>query len=130
MKKAHHIILAAALAALACNGALAENKLSENKLPGNKKVNKSQTAAPATQATPATATTVSDSEQKIAEMQKSIDQLRADIENIKTARSELQVKLEQSDKEVAAQMMKVDDIKKKLTEKQREAAALAKEKKR
>lgn len=128
MKKAHHIILAAALAAMAFNGVLAETKLSANKLPGNKKIAQSQSAANST-ATTQTAVD-SNNEQKIAEMQKAIDQLRADIDNIKTARTELQVKLEQSDKDVAAQMMKVEDIKKKLSEKQREAEALAKEKKR
>ena len=69
-------------------------------------------------------------EQKIVEMQKAIEQLRIDIEHIKAARNELQVKLEQSDKDIAAQTMKVEDIKKKLAEKQRAVEALAKEKKR
>jgi predicted RNase H-like nuclease (RuvC/YqgF family) len=132
MKKAHHIILATALAAIAFNGVFAESKLSENKLPGNKKIVKSQPAATTAPAATSTtqATAASNNEQKIAEMQKAIDQLRAEINNITTARSDLQVKLEQSDKDVAAQMMKVEDIKKKLIEKQKEAEALAKEKKR
>jgi predicted RNase H-like nuclease (RuvC/YqgF family) len=115
--KAQHLILAAALLGLAFNGAVAENK---------KKTKKD--APVAAQAAAPVAT--EDYAQKIADMQKSIDQLRTDIEGIKTARSELQVKLDQSDKDIAAQMMKVDDIKKKLTEKKKEAEALAKEKKR
>jgi peptidoglycan hydrolase CwlO-like protein len=115
MKKAHHMILATALVALAFNGAFAETK----KTPKSKK-----DAAVAAQPAPV------NYEQKIVEMQKSIEQLRADIENIKTTRNELQVKLEQSDKDIAAQTLKVEEIKKKLTEKKKAVEALAKEKKR
>ena len=116
MKKAHHIILATALVALAFNSTFAENK---------KNTKPKKDAAVATQ--PAADVNY---EQKIVEMQKSIEQLRADIENIKTARNELQVKLEQSDKDIAAQTLKVEEIKKKLTEKKKAVEALAKEKKR
>lgn len=116
MKKAHHMILATALVALAFNGAFAETKK-------NTKTKKDAAVA----AQPAADVNY---EQKIAEMQKSIEQLRADINNIKTARNELQVKLEQSDKDIAAQTLKVEEIKKKLTEKKKAVEALAKEKKR
>ena len=115
MKKAHHIILTAALVALAFNGAFAENKK-------NTKAKKDVAVA----AQPAADVNY---EQKIVEMQKSIEQLRAEIETIKTTRSELQVKLEQSDKDIAVQTMKVEDIKKKLNEKKMAVEALAKEKK-
>ena len=115
MKKAHHMILATALVALAFNGALADNKK-------NAKAKKDAAVA---------AQPVADVnyEQKIVEMQKSIEQLRAEIETIKTTRNELQIKLEQSDKDIAAQTMKVEEIKKKLTEKKKAVEALAKEKK-
>jgi predicted RNase H-like nuclease (RuvC/YqgF family) len=113
--KAHHIILATTLVALAFNGASADNK----------KNAKTKTAKPAAeQQVP-----VENYEQKIAAMQQSIAQLRADIDKIKNERSELQVKLEQSDKEIAAQMQKIEDIKKKLSEKTQEAEALEARKK-
>lgn len=115
--KAPHMILATALIALAFNGASADNK----------KNTKTKTEKPVAEQQ---AATVSSYEQKIVEMQKAIEQLRIDIEHIKAARNELQVKLEQSDKDIAAQTMKVEDIKKKLAEKQRAVEALAKEKKR
>jgi predicted RNase H-like nuclease (RuvC/YqgF family) len=115
MKKAQHMILATALVALAFNGAFAENKK-------NTKAKKDTAVA----AQPAADVNY---EQKIVEMQKSIEQLHAEIENIKTARNELQVKLEQSDKDIAAQTLKVEEIKKKLTEKKQAVEALAKEKK-
>lgn len=119
--KAPHMILATALIALTFNGAMADSKSAAEKK--NERL-KREAAATALQ-TP----TVGSYEKKIADMQKSIEQLRADIENIKTARGELQVKLEQSDKEIAAQMKKIEDIKKKLAEKQKAAEALSKEKK-
>lgn len=135
--KAHRIILAATLAALAFNGVSAEGQSAAEKK--NARIKKEAELAaqqapaktPAQAATPAsTKTPAADSnEKKIADMQKSIEQLRADIENIKAARNELQVKLEKSDKDIAAQMMKIEDIKKKLAEKKQAAEALAKEKK-
>lgn len=121
MKKAHHMILATALAALAFNSAFAENKKTTKA--------KKDAAVVAQPAAEVNSTSVN-YEQKIVEMQKSIEQLRADIENIKTARNELQVKLEQSDKDIATQTLKVEEIKKKLTEKKKAVEALAKEKKR
>ena len=134
MKKAHHMILATALVAIAFNSVLAEGQsAAEKKSARIKKETElaaqqasAQTAAQASTKTP----TVSSYEQKIVVMQKSIEQLRADIENIKATRNELQVKLEQSDKDIAAQTLKVEEIKKKLTEKKKAVEALAKEKKR
>ena len=116
--KAPHMILATALIALAFNVASAADNNKNTKTKTEKPVAAQQAA------------TVSSYEQKIVEMQKAIEQLRIDIEHIKAARNELQVKLEQSDKDIAAQTMKVEDIKKKLADKQRAVEALAKEKKR
>ncbi|HSC75957.1 MAG TPA: hypothetical protein VLB90_06965 [Pseudomonadales bacterium] len=134
--KAHRIILATALVALAFNGVSAEGQTAAEKKTARIKkeaelaAQQAPAKTPAPAATPASKTPAADSnEKKIAEMQKSIEQLRADIENIKAARNELQVKLEKSDKDIAAQMMKIEDIKKKLTEKKQAAEALAKEKK-
>lgn len=138
MKKAHHMILATALVALAFNSVLAEGQSAAEK----KSARIKREAELAAQQAPAQTTvkasvpaatktpTVSSYEQKIIAMQKSIEQLRADIENIKATRNELQVKLEKSDKDIATQTMKVEEIKKKLAEKKKAIEALAKEKKR
>ena len=69
-------------------------------------------------------------EKKIAEMQKSIDDLRFEIEKIRAERNELQIKLQQSDREIAERMKKIEDIKTKLAAKQKEAEALQAKKKR
>jgi septal ring factor EnvC (AmiA/AmiB activator) len=68
-------------------------------------------------------------DEKIAQMQKSIEDLKAEIAKIKTERSDLQTKVEQSDKDVAVQMQRIDDIKKKLAEKEQAAGVLEAEKK-
>ena len=68
-------------------------------------------------------------EDKIAQIQKSIDELKVEIDKIKTERTDLQAKLEQSDKDVAAQMQRIDDIKKKQAEKEQAAGALDAQKK-
>ena len=119
--KAPHMILATALIALTVNGAMADSRSAAEK----KSARIKKEADSSTLQTP----TVGSYEKKIADMQKSIEQLRADIENIKAARGELQVKLEQSDKDIATQMKKIEEIKKKLAEKQQAAEALSKEKK-
>jgi peptidoglycan hydrolase CwlO-like protein len=62
-------------------------------------------------------------------MQQSIDKLKADIQTIQTTRNELQAKLDQSDKDVAAQMKKIEEINTKIAEKQKAADAQAAEKK-
>ena len=62
-------------------------------------------------------------------MQQSIDKLKADIQTIQNTRNELQTKLDQSDKEVAAQMKKIEEINNKIAEKQKAADAQAAEKK-
>ena len=113
--KARYTLLAAALVAMAFNGAQATD---------NKNTKTKPKTAAATQAAPV------DYAKKIAETQAAIDQLKTDIEKIRAERSTLQVKLEQSDKEIAVQTLKVEEIKKKLTEKKKIAEAMAKEKKR
>jgi septal ring factor EnvC (AmiA/AmiB activator) len=68
-------------------------------------------------------------EEKIAQMQKSIDELKAEIAKIKGERTELQAKLEQSDKDVATQMQRIDEIKKSLAAKEQSAGVVEAEKK-
>ena len=74
------------------------------------------------------ATTEANAE-KITQLQKSIDDLKAEIAKIKTERTDLQAKVEQSDKDVAVQMQRIDDIKKKLAETEKAAEAIEVEKK-
>ncbi|MEZ5494316.1 MAG: hypothetical protein R3E61_06955 [Pseudomonadales bacterium] len=99
-------------------------------LAGSAFANDPAPATPATAQAPAAAPAATENlEQKIAEMQQSIDKLKADIQTIQTTRNELQAKLDQSDKDVAAQMKKIEEINTKIAEKQKAADAKAAEKK-
>ena len=115
--KASKLVLAVIMTGLAFNGAIASSKKTGKEKP------------PAQQAAAQTPAAPDNYEQKIAEMQQSIDKLRADIQNIQNSRNELQTKLEQSDKDVADKMNKIEEIKNKIAEKQKAAGALATEKK-
>ncbi len=114
--KARTLILTALFAGATLNSALAEDA--------------APAAAPAVTPAPvAQAPATENLEQKVAEMQQSIEKLKADIQNIQNTRNELQAKLDQSDKDVAAQMKKIEEINNQIAEKQKAADAQAAEKK-
>ncbi|MCC7516214.1 MAG: hypothetical protein IT470_02625 [Pseudomonadales bacterium] len=110
-----HLLLAATLLGVACNGALAASKKTAAAKPEPAPI--SQPAA------------TEDLTKKITDMQQAIEKLRTDLASIQKSRDELQVKLDQSDKDVAAQMSKIETLKKQIAEKQKEAEALAAQKK-
>ena len=119
MIKRHTLFTTALLTASLMAGAMNASYAAEKK---SKKVTQEKPAIE--QQTPAQA-----NDEKINQMQKSIEELKAEIAKIKTERSDLQAKVEQSDKDVAAQMQRIDDIKKKLAEKEQAAGVLEAEKK-
>lgn len=116
--KLHTVLLAAIFSAVSISGAIAND--SQPAQPA---------AAPTEAAAPAQTDQAKNLEQKIAEMQQSIDKLKADIQTIQNTRNELQAKLEQSDKDVAAQMKKIEEINAKIAEKQKAAQTQDEEKK-
>ena len=117
MIKRHTLFTAALLTASLMAGAMNASHAAEKK------------AKAAKQEKPAVQQQAASNEEKITQMQKSIEELKAEIAKIKAERSDLQAKVEQSDKDVAAQMQRIDDIKKKLAEKEQAAGALEAEKK-
>lgn len=115
--KINTLLLAGILSSAMIGGAMAEDA---------KPAQPVATPAPATAAQPDQTKNL---EQKIAEMQQSIDKLKADIQTIQTTRNDLQAKLDQSDKDVAAQMKKIEEINAKIAEKQKAAQTQAEAKK-